>query len=156
MVTPNNESATAIVCLLWVMTMNCASSESSRKTPVNRPMFSSSSGASISSRMQNGVGLIKKLAKSRAIAVKVFSPPESMVIPFKRLPGGCTTISTPGSCGPRSSAVSSDGHLDQPEFGPATGEELHEDLTELLLEFGKGTGEHVFRRAVDALNDFLE
>src|SRR5437667_380005 len=96
-VTPKSESATAIVCLLCVTTMNWASSASSRRTAVNRPIFSSSNGASISSSTQKGVGLIRKLAKMSAIAVKVFSPPESMAIFLSRFPGGWATMSTPGS-----------------------------------------------------------
>ena len=47
-VTPNSESAIAIVRLLCVMTMNWAVDDRLRSTLVKRPIFSSSSGASIS------------------------------------------------------------------------------------------------------------
>ena len=45
--------------------------------------------------MQNGEGLVWKRAKSRAIAVRAFSPPESSMTLCRRLPGGCAITSTP-------------------------------------------------------------
>jgi hypothetical protein len=39
--------------------------------------LASSSGASTSSRRQNGDGLMRKMAKMSATAVSAFSPPES-------------------------------------------------------------------------------
>ena len=49
----------------------------SRSTLQNRSTLASSSAASTSSRMQNGLGLLLKMLINRATAVMVFSPPES-------------------------------------------------------------------------------
>ena len=47
--------------------------------------------------MQNGTGRDFSIAKSKLIAVKVFSPPESKLILFKVFPGGHASISIPVS-----------------------------------------------------------
>ena len=44
---------------------------------VKRSTLASSRAASTSSRMQKGLGLLRKIAISSATAVMVFSPPES-------------------------------------------------------------------------------
>ena len=75
-VTPYRRSAISIVFRLWVMSTNCVSSSIYRSISRNRPMLASSSGASISSRKQNGLGLYLKIANMRAIAERAFSPPE--------------------------------------------------------------------------------
>ena len=77
--------------------MNCELRLISRTISLYRPTFASSSGASTSSRRQNGVGLIRKMAKMSETAVKAFSPPERRFTDASFLPGGCATISTPGS-----------------------------------------------------------
>ena len=56
MVTPYITGAMLIVFLLWVMMMNCVCTLISRTSSVKRPTLASSSGASTSSRMQNGLG----------------------------------------------------------------------------------------------------
>ena len=71
-------------------------------------MFASSSGASISSSMQNGVGFIKKLAKRSDMAVNAFSPPERRAMFSNLFPVGWATISIPDSKGLFSSTSTSD------------------------------------------------
>src|SRR5256885_12954517 len=71
-----------------VMMMNCDSSRKSRSTAVNRPTLASSRAASTSSRMQNGLGLLRKIASNRATAVIVFSPPDISEMLRSSLPGG--------------------------------------------------------------------
>lgn len=56
-VTPYSTSAASIVRREWVITMNWVSRAMSRTRRTNRSLFTSSSGASTSSRMQNGDGL---------------------------------------------------------------------------------------------------
>src|SRR5581483_4434725 len=56
MVTPYSTGAMLIVFLLWVMSTNCVCTLISFTSSVNQPTFASSSGASTSSRMQNGLG----------------------------------------------------------------------------------------------------
>src|SRR6185436_9786343 len=68
-----------------------------------RPTLASSSGASISSSRQNGLGLYLKIANISAMAVSAFSPPESSCTLCSRLPGGDATISMPLSSGSFSS-----------------------------------------------------
>src|SRR4029453_14753780 len=104
MVTPYIASAVSIVRLLWVIAMNCVSSVISRSSRVKRSMFASSSGASTSSRMQNGDGRKRKIAIRSEIAVSAFSPPERSRIDWFRFPGGCAMISTPDSRGSFSSS----------------------------------------------------
>ena len=62
-----------------------------------RSVFESSKGASTSSSKQNGAGLSWKIAKTKAIAVSAFSPPESKLILWFFLPGGCAITCTPES-----------------------------------------------------------
>ena len=62
-------------------------------------MLASSSGASISSSTQNGLGLYLKMPNISAIAVSAFSPPESSCTLCSRLPGGCAMTSMPLSSG---------------------------------------------------------
>ena len=61
---------------------------------MNLPTLASSNGASTSSKIQNGAGLIKYIANNIAVAVKVRSPPLNCVIEDGRLPLGLATIST--------------------------------------------------------------
>src|SRR5215813_2488041 len=56
MVTPYNTGAISMVLRLCVTTMNCVWSLISPINLVKRPTFASSSDASTSSRMQNGLG----------------------------------------------------------------------------------------------------
>ena len=51
-----------------------------------------SSGASISSKIQNGVGLANIIANKILIAVNAFSPPDSKFRFFIFLPGGLAVI----------------------------------------------------------------
>src|SRR5208282_5053927 len=86
-----------MVRLLCVIRMNWVCTLSSRTRSVKRAMLASSSGASTSSRMQNGLGVYWKMPTSRASAVSAFSPPESRSTFFNFLPrhlidfanGGC-------------------------------------------------------------------
>src|SRR5579863_4820255 len=56
MVTPYSTGAMLIVFLLWVMRTNWVRTLISSTSWVKRPMLASSSGASTSPRMQNGLG----------------------------------------------------------------------------------------------------
>ena len=93
MVTPYITSTDAIVCLLWVTIMNCELSENLRIICVNLPTLASSSGASTSSSIQNGAGLIRYMANRNAVDVSVFSPPDNCVSVLGFLPLGCAYIS---------------------------------------------------------------
>ena len=97
MVTPKRISAISMVRLLCVITINCDLDDISRTISLKRWILASSNGASTSSRTQKGDGLIRKIAKIRAMAVRAFSPPDNKPTFCKRLPGGCTTISMPVS-----------------------------------------------------------
>src|SRR5262249_39987205 len=103
-VTPYSRSAISIVLRLWVMMMNCVCSCMPRSISTNRPMLASSSGASISSSRQNGLGLNLNMPNIRAIAVSAFSPPDRSWTLCSRLPGGCAMISMPLSSGSLSSS----------------------------------------------------
>src|SRR5205814_3437278 len=59
-VTPYRRSAISIVLRLCVMRMNCVCFSMARSISTNRPTLASSSGASISSSRQNGLGLYLK------------------------------------------------------------------------------------------------
>ena len=76
----------------------------SRSISTNRPMLASSSGASISSSRQNGLGLYLNRPNISAMAVSAFSPPDSSCTLCSRLPGGCAMISMPLSSGSFSSS----------------------------------------------------
>ena len=67
-------------------------------------MLASSSGASISSSRQNGLGLYLNRPNISAMAVSAFSPPESSWTLCSRLPGGWAMISMPLSSGSFSSS----------------------------------------------------
>ena len=62
-----------------------------------RSTLTSSSAASISSRMQKGVGLTFRMAKNRATPMKACSPPESCMRFLMIFPGGAALISMPDS-----------------------------------------------------------
>ena len=79
------------------MMMNCVRSDSARNSSTNRPTFASSSAASTSSSTQIGDGFACSSANSSATAVSDRSPPDSSASDPSFLPGGCATISTPGS-----------------------------------------------------------
>jgi hypothetical protein len=57
MVTPIKEAAPATVLLLWVMTINWDFWPNSINMETNRPTLASSRAASISSKIQKGLGL---------------------------------------------------------------------------------------------------
>ena len=61
MVTPQRRSAISMVLRLCVMRMNCVCRCMPRSISTKRPMLASSSGASISSSRQNGLGLYLKM-----------------------------------------------------------------------------------------------
>src|SRR5258705_16483 len=86
-----------MVRLLCVISRNCESTASSVTISLNRPTFASSSAASTSSSRKNGDGRTWNTATSSAIAVSVFSPPESRFTFCSRLPGGDAMISMPAS-----------------------------------------------------------
>ena len=98
-VTPNSTSAWFMVGLRCVMTMNCVSLENFFRYFAKRSTFASSSAASISSRIQNGMGRDFKMANRMAIAVKARSPPERREILVSFFPGGQATISMPALSG---------------------------------------------------------
>src|SRR5438309_8507137 len=104
MVTPYSTGAMLIVFLLCVMSTNWVCMLISFTRSVKRPMLASSSGASTSSRMQNGLGAYWKIPTSNESAVRAFSPPESNSTLCSFLPGGEATTSIPlseigrGSC----------------------------------------------------------
>ena len=75
MVTPYNASASSIVPLRWVITMNWVNSVDAAKYFPKRDTFASSKAASTSSKIQNGTGLTSMMANKSASAVKAFSPP---------------------------------------------------------------------------------
>ena len=70
-------------------------------------MLASSSGASISSSRQNGLGRYLKIANINDIAVSAFSPPDSNWTFCSRLPGGCAMMSMPLSSMSLSSSITS-------------------------------------------------
>ena len=79
-----------------VITINCGPSSPKRlRYLANRSTLTSSKAASGSSKMANGTGRTFKMANSSAIAVSAFSPPESRLSCWLRLPGGCAMMSTP-------------------------------------------------------------
>ena len=65
----------------------------------NLSTFASSSGASTSSRIQIGDGLVKKTANISDKAVNACSPPDNKVIDCNLFPGGLTNNSSPASKG---------------------------------------------------------
>ncbi|MNS94001.1 hypothetical protein D3C72_1282020 [compost metagenome] len=66
---------------------------------LNLSILVSSKGASTSSKMQNGAGFNKYSENRMAVAVNVFSPPESWLIVKGRLPLGRAIISISDSNG---------------------------------------------------------
>ncbi len=66
---------------------------------LNLSMLASSSGASTSSKIQKGAGLRRYIENSSAVAVNVFSPPESWLIVNGRFPFGLAMISISDSSG---------------------------------------------------------
>src|SRR5450631_2083425 len=95
MVTPYSTGAMLMVLLLCVIRMNWVCTLISRTRSVKRAMFASSSGASTSSRIQNGLGVYWKIPTSSASAVSAFSPPESRSTFCNFFPGGDATTSMP-------------------------------------------------------------
>ena len=93
-----------MVLRLCVMMMNCVRSSIDRSISTNRPMLASSSGASISSSRQNGLGLYLKMPNISAMAASAFSPPDNSMTLCNRLPGGWATMSMPLSSGSFSSS----------------------------------------------------
>ena len=66
---------------------------------LNLSMFASSSGASTSSKIQKGAGFNKYIENSNAVAVNVFSPPESWLMVSGRFPFGLAIMSISESSG---------------------------------------------------------
>ena len=97
MVTPSNCRVISMVILLWVMMMNCTSFDIVLTISRNLPTLLSSSGASTSSRIQNGAGFNLKMEKTSATAVRAFSPPDKRWILLFFFPGGLAMTVTPVS-----------------------------------------------------------
>src|SRR5690606_39980866 len=66
---------------------------------LNLSILVSSNGASTSSNIQNGAGLSRYNENRRAVAVRVFSPPDSWLIDNGRLPLGSAIMSISDSKG---------------------------------------------------------
>ncbi len=81
-------STADIVALLCVMMMNCESAENFLMIRLNFSMFASSNGASTSSKIQNGAGLSGYIANYKAVAIKVFSSPDTCAMLCRHLPLG--------------------------------------------------------------------
>jgi hypothetical protein len=73
----------------------------SRTIAQNRSVFGSSSGASTSSRRQNGAGLIWNSANTSEIAVSAFSPPDEQVDRRVALAGAARRPARPSRGSPR-------------------------------------------------------
>jgi hypothetical protein len=147
-VTPYSRSAISIVRLLCVMMMNCVPLRHLRTIAPKRPTLASSSGASTSSSRQNGLGLIRKIAKIRLTAVSAFSPPDSSSRLRTCLPGGWATISTPvPSMILRSVST-------QPRRPAA--EQPREDLLEHVVDRLNVSTKRSRRRLVDLLDRLLQ
>ncbi len=144
-VIPYSVLAQAIVFLQCVTTMNCVHSRNSFSTPTNRSMFASSSAASTSSSTQKGLGRLRKMAKSRATQVSVFSPPLRSEMLRGSLPGGRATISMPLS-------RMSDS-LFQHDIGPAAAKQLAEQGLEMFLHRVQRLGEQAAAVGVDFADD---
>src|SRR5690606_37600929 len=99
MVTPYMMSVLAMVRLLCDTIMNWDWPENFRMMLLNLSMLVSSNGASTSSKIQNGAGFRRYRENSRAVAVNVFSPPESWLIDNGRFPFGLAMISISDSSG---------------------------------------------------------
>ena len=112
------------------MTINCVSFVSLDRYLANRLTFESSSAASISSSRQNGDGLNLCIKKTKKIAVKLFSPPESCIIFCNFFPGGCAMILIPVSSR-SSSSTSSRSALPPPNSSLNT----FENITRISLNF---------------------
>ena len=97
MVMPYKTSTYSIVFFLWVIKINWDLFFNFVMYWPKVSTLASSKAASTSSRMQNGAGLDFMIAKSKLIAVKVFSPPDKAEILFNFFPGGEAIISTPVS-----------------------------------------------------------
>ena len=117
-----------------------------RSISTNRPMFASSSGASISSSRQNGLGLYLNRPNISAIAVSAFSPPDSSCTLCRRLPGGCGDD--------LDAALERIVFVEQRQAGAAAAEQRAERLLEVRVDGGERLGEALPRRLVDALDRF--
>ena len=101
MVTPYNLSILDIVkawCDIIINLVSVIFVNSSNKEQ-NLVTLASSKGASTSSKIQIGAGLVQKTAKTRDKAVRACSPPDNNVMDCNLLPGGLTNISKPASKG---------------------------------------------------------
>jgi hypothetical protein len=166
-VTPYSTSQICIVRLWWVMTMNWLMLRNSWMISPNRWLFASSSGASTSSRMQNGLGLLLKMLISSAMQVIAFSPPESWLIVAGFLPGGWARISIPASSGSIASSPAGASarrahdrlQLDlglQEDVGLAAAEQLAEHALEVLADGRQRLLEPQPALDVDLLDQLLE
>ena len=80
---------------LWVIRINWVCLPIVSRTARKRSTFASSRVVSTSSSTQNGVGLTRRMANTKAQAVRERSPPDSRSRLWGRLPGGRATISIP-------------------------------------------------------------
>src|SRR5690625_4210652 len=87
-VTPYKTSASSIVPLRWVITINCVSELCNFTYFAKRITFASSKAASTSSRTQNGTGLTRKIENSKEMAVNALSPPDNNPNCCSFFPGG--------------------------------------------------------------------
>ena len=92
----------------WVIITNLVSVifVNSLRREQNLVTLASSKGASTSSKIQIGAGLVKKTAKTKDKAVKACSPPDNKVIDCNLFPGGLTNSSKPASKGSSESTSS--------------------------------------------------
>ena len=96
--------------------------------------FTSSSAASISSKIQNGDGFTLMSAKSNAIAMNACSPPDRRFRFFIVFPGGAAFISIPDS-----SAFSG---VCKYYLRVTAAEQLTENLAEILVYLSEGFHEY--------------
>ena len=96
-----------IINLVSVILVNSSNKEQNLVT------LASSRGASTSSKIQIGAGLVKNTAKTSDNAVKACSPPDNNVIDCNLLPGGLTSSYKTAS---RGSSDSNNSNLSVPQF----------------------------------------
>ena len=107
-------------------------------------MLASSSGASISSSRQNGLGLYLKIANMSAIAVSAFSPPERSCTLWSRLPGGWAIDVD--------SALELIVLVEQHQPGAPAAEQRAEGALEVLVDRRERLAEALLRGLVDLLD----
>jgi len=113
-----------------------------RNIPTNRPMFASSSGQSISSSRQNGLGLYLNRPNINEIAVSAFSPPESSCTLCRRFAGRLRDDLDP--------ALERIVFVEQRQAGAATTEQRAEHVLEVAIDGAERLIESLAGRLVDA------